>query len=66
MSGSHTDTNIEGASVVATSTPVPLEALENGKFKINQTTGSPEDGLPPAEMFLYVFEDVVFGKPSQE
>ena len=66
MSGSHTDTNIEGASVVATSTPVPLEALENGKFKINQRTGSPEDGLPPAEMFLYVFEDVVFGKPSQE
>ncbi len=56
LSGAPTDHNIESELVKLEALPIPAEAVSGGKLTINEATGGDAQGLPPAEVFLYVFE----------
>ncbi len=56
LSGEHHENNIDGNRVSVTTTPVDPSALSGGRFSIGTATGSPVEGLPPAEMYVYIFE----------
>ncbi|MFH1499425.1 MAG: hypothetical protein ABII82_16570 [Verrucomicrobiota bacterium] len=60
--GSPDDTNLDTEAVRLESTPVAPAALRpNGQFVIGPDTGGTARGLPPAEVFLYVFEGTDIG-----
>ncbi len=65
MSGAPTDHNIDGERVKLETTVIPPDAVRKGKLVINEKTGGDGRGLPPAETFLYVFENTDIGPPGR-
>lgn len=62
MTGKPTDTNIHSENVKAKAIPInPSTIQENGQFVINTDTGGSPEGMPPAEMFMYVFKGTNIG-----
>jgi len=67
LTGRPTDHNIHSENVkVETVNIDPSQLGEGGKFQINSETGSTaENGLPPSEVYLYVFEGTNIGDPGR-
>ena len=51
------DYNINAENVKLETLDIPADTLVNGQFSINEKTGGTVKGLPPAEVYLYVFEE---------
>ncbi len=58
MTGDPTDTNINGEVVELETLDIAPDTLKNGTFHVNADTGATDKGLPPSEVYLYVFEGV--------
>lgn len=59
LSGDPTDHNINAENVVVQTQTVPSDTLSpDGTFVVDARTGGDARGLPPSEVFLYVFEGV--------
>ncbi|MDF3129479.1 hypothetical protein P0Y35_09765 [Kiritimatiellaeota bacterium B1221] len=56
MSGAPSDHNIYQENVKAESLELSPDTLNEGRFVINASTGADERGLPPSEVYMYVFE----------
>ncbi len=62
MTGAPTDHNIDAERVKIESKAIdPAELNGKGQFSITPATGGSESGLPPAEVFVYVFEGTNIG-----
>ena len=57
LSGEPMDYNINAENVKLETLDIPADTLVNGQFSINEKTGGTVKGLPPAEVYLYVFEE---------
>ncbi len=66
MTGDLTDHNIEARRVDIESVPIGRNMRELSEFRIDRKTGSPIDGLPAGETYLYVFEGTDIGAPGRE
>ncbi|MFH1498548.1 MAG: hypothetical protein ABII82_12065, partial [Verrucomicrobiota bacterium] len=65
--GTPEDTNLDGEKVRLESLPIPPTALlADGRFVVGPDTGGDPRGLPPAEVYLYVFEGTNIGAPGKE
>ncbi|NBD37110.1 MAG: hypothetical protein GVY10_00895 [Verrucomicrobia bacterium] len=66
MTGKPTDHNIYEENVTIERVPVdPAAISDGGQFVIGPETGGSPAGLPPAEVFLYVFEGTDIGEPGR-
>lgn len=65
MSGAPTDHNIEAELVKLQQSEIPISAVTSGKLVINEKTGGHAKGLPPAEVYLYVFEGTDIGSQGK-
>lgn len=64
--GAPEDHNLDGEKVRLESVPVSPAALgSDGRFVVGPDTGGDARGLPPAEVYLYVFEGTDIGAPGK-
>ncbi len=56
LTGAPQDTNLTEQKVRIVRQPVRTTALQNGLFRIGIETGGVKGGLPPAAIFVYVFD----------
>jgi hypothetical protein len=66
MTGKLTDHNIEAKRVDIERVPIGRNMKDLSEFRIDRKTGSPIDGLPAGEVYLYVFEGTDIGAPGRE
>ena len=64
--GAPEDHNLDGEKVRLAAVPVPPAARRPaGRFVVGPETGGDARGLPPAEVYLYVFEGTNIGAPGK-
>lgn len=65
--GAVTDTNLDQDLVRIESLPIRPDAIKgDGRFVVGPDTGGDAKGMPPAEVFLYVFEGTNIGPGGRE
>lgn len=66
LTGAPTDHNIHTENVRIETLPIdPAQLRDNGQFVIGPATGGSAGGMPPAEVFAYVFEDTDIGSAGK-
>ena len=67
LGGAPTDNNIHSEKVTHEQEVIAANTLSaEGQFAINAATGGTAEGMPPAEVFMYVFKGTDIGAAGKE